>query len=479
MRRLPSASKLAKELLATGSGKKKVGLSADYLLAHREDLKKYRTVEALVLSEDPGAQRLRSGVEYHLVQIRSVLARALWSRQLFIGVTVLDDLLFYAFAHSPAENPLESAIGSIRDHGLHHPGLIIYPVHSFGLLGAGFLHHFTDSRLDYTSSSFGIALTPQTNSLKDTLQFFERAGTALGVRRRIPLDLIVHWHRSRGIEWLKRNPLLVVRAQAFPGSYYENQFLLLTKLRTTTAVLSMLASIQPDNGDDDSRMRSSSKLNNWQTLDIHHYLVLYASPRSRSTLEGDCVPMNVTSTALAEISDLSFDLDPTYWQRQPEVADRIFKAASLVQDGYLMHSFGAGKESATGRLYRKFFHSLSFFRRSFQRADEDWSSIIALAIAFEMIFTDQYRGGVKERIVRRAELVFAAASDGPILAESVDALYRARGGIVHSGATNREHDLRPARRAFVMAFVELVERMGRKLPTSQTPIKDLCGDTLL
>ena len=218
MKRLPPARALAKELLAIGSGKKNLGLSADYLLAHRGELKRYQTVEALVISEDPADQRLRSGIEYHLVRIRSALARALWSRQLFIGVTVLDDLLYYAFAHSSAAIPLEHAIGSIRDHGLHHPGLIVYPVHSFGLLGAGFLHHFTDCRLDYTSDAFGIALTPQTNSLKDTLRFLERVGAALGVRRRIPSDLIVHWYRSRGAEWLKSNPLLVVRATPFKVS---------------------------------------------------------------------------------------------------------------------------------------------------------------------------------------------------------------------------------------------------------------------
>lgn len=230
---------------------------------------------------------------------------------------------------------------------------------------------------------------------------------------------------------------VVVRAQAFPGAYYENQFLLLTKLRATTATLSMLASIQSSVGEGTARMWSSSKLNNWQTRDISHYLVLYASPQHKDRLEGDCVPMNVKSSALAEISDLSFDLDPGYWKRKSEIAGRIFRAVSSVQDGYIQHSFGAEKESAEGRLYRKLFHSLSFFRRSFQRVDEDWSSVIALAIGFEMILTDAYGKKVKDRIVRRVKLLLKGTSGGPKLSESVDALYCARGGIVHAGTTNR------------------------------------------
>ena len=461
------------------SGSKTVADSAAYLLTNRAALRKYEDVESLVLAEDPGDANLRHGAEFHLMKARSALARQLWSRQLFIGVTVLDNLLFHSFVHHDTDRPIERVIDLIRDHGLHHPGLVIFPVHSFGLLGAGLLHWRTDARLDFTASRFGLSLSPQTNSLKETLRYLDRARSALQVRRTIPIDLIEHWHRSRATQWLTHNPLLVATVQSFPGAYYENQHLILTRLQAACALLSMLAALQPPPSTTGASLFSSSQLNNFQTLDIQHYIVLYAHPNNRRVLNGDCVPMNVNPVALAELSDLEIDLDPTYWSRPRPESERIFSAIVAVHRGYLRHSFGAERNTASGRVFRKLFQSLSFFRRSFHAADgHHWSGVVALAVAFEMMLTDHYAPGVSARIVRRARLLLAHEPDSASLVSAVDVLYDARSKIVHAGATDLATDLSQARKAFALAFARISERLHGARINSASPMQALCGDPL-
>ena len=74
-------------------------------------------------------------------------------------------------------------------------------------------------------------------------------------------------------------------------------------------------------------------VNNFQTLDIKHYVVLFAHPKNRAVLIGDCVPMHLNPAALAEVSQLGFDLDPRYWRRRSTDANRIFEATAAVHGG--------------------------------------------------------------------------------------------------------------------------------------------------
>jgi hypothetical protein len=478
-KRLPSAKKLAAEVLAHKNGAQSLASSVAFLLAKRGEMKAFRSIEHFVTA-DP-AERIPShgGCEHHLLLLRAQLARELWSRQLFIGVSVLDDLLFYAVAHDAATDPVLRVLELIRDEGLHHPGLVIFPIHSFGMLAAGFLHWFTSTRVDYTSHDFGIALTPQTNDMRKTLRFLDRARLAFGVAKPVNEELIEHWYRSRSAYWLTSNPLFLVKTQSFPGGYYENQFLLLSKLRTSAAMVSMLACLQPEQDPDaegSERLLSSSTINNFQTLDFRHYIVLHNAPRKR-LLDGDCVPMHLRAPALAEVSDLGIELDPRFWRRRHAMAARIHKAVSLVHAGYLKHSMGRSTNSTLARVYRKLYEALVFFRRSFHKTDDDWGAIISLAIAFEMSLTDSYAAGVHERIVRRTKLLLRGVPGTRRYVQSVRDLYSARGGVVHSGSTTTPVNIGIARRAFVAMFVALSEQLNQLKPSSTAPMRDLAGDT--
>ncbi len=477
--KLPTAKKLAADILAYKAGKVSIAGSVQFLLSNRSELAGFVGVEHFATAEGEDRIHKHSGCDHHFLVVRAQLARELWSRQIFVGVSILDELLFNAVAHGTTSDPILEVLERVRSSGLHHPGLVIFPVHSLGMLGVGWIRATTDASVEYISPDFGVAVSPQTNSFDDTVAFLDRARKAFGVKKAVDKELMEHWLGSRSAHWLTSNPLLVVRTQSFPGSYYENQSLILSKLRASTAMISMLACLQPDAGDTSTgglALLSSSQINNFQTLDLKHYIVLFSAP-SRKRLAGDCVPIFVRTPALTEISDLGIELDPRFWKRRRASAVAIDEAVRVVHAGYLKHSMGHTGNSVRGRACRKLFEALVFFRRAFHRTDNQWAGIISMAIAFEMILTDSYAKGVTARIIRRSKLCLRGVHGARKYAAAVKELYEARGAVVHSGSTSAKVDLAIVRQAFVHTFVALARRVETLSPNSVSPMADLCGDT--
>ncbi len=318
---------------------------------------------------------------HHLTVIRSAVARVLWTRQLFIGYSVLDELIFGAARRGDPEGPVLSVFRTIVERGLYHPGLVVYPLHGFGVLGAGFVHALTREHISLLSNEFGFALTPQTNSMDKTIAFLDEARNELGIRKAVPEELLHHWERSRPARWMSRNPLLVARVSTIPGGYYENQFLLVGRLRVITTLLTMLSTLQRDEAARAESLFSSANVNNSETLDIKHYMVLSDVPVNEDALEGQFVPMNASPLTLAELSDLPVEFHADHWIENLDEARRVFSALENVYEQQLARSFGPESKGKEARVYRKLVRALTYFHRSFSKSHESWQSVVSLAVA--------------------------------------------------------------------------------------------------
>jgi hypothetical protein len=474
MRKLPSVKAMADAVMKTRRGGQSVSESVEFLLKNRADLEYFQDLEDYVFASGPTA-KYRGAFEHHALFVRQHLLKVLWSREIFIGPSVIDALLFQALAHRLTANPVRWVIEYIRDQGLHGPGLVVYPLHSVGVLGAGLFRWFTKADVRFIAPEFGLGLTPQTNHWERTWKFLDHARASLGVSRALPRELIEHWSRSRPIRWLTQNPVLVVLCRSFPGDYYENQALLIVKLQFATSLCFMLASLEPDAGLERRQITefSSSGINNFQTLDIRHYLVFHPSLRQRGRLSGDCVPIHGRPAALSDLSDLAIEIDPRYWRRSRWMASRVYAALGAAQTGYLKHRLGVGDGVVEGRIYRKLFDALLFFRRSFrpERPDE---CVVHLATAFETLVTDSYAAGVGKRLAERCASALRGVPGRKAMVAAVEALHEARSAIVHQGRHDMRHNLTLARRAFAHTFVGLTSRLGRLRTTSPDhPIEDL------
>jgi hypothetical protein len=449
--------------MATQYGRTSVSRSVAFLVDNRADLEGFEDVEDFVFSSGPVPQHHRAGFEHHLTVVRQSLARVLWSHGIFIGVSVLDSVLFHAVAHTPAESPVEWVIGYIRSQGLHGSGLVVHPLHSFGILGAGLFRWATRTQVHFISEAFGFGVTPQTNDWARSCDFMDTARAAFGISRTIPRELLEHWSRSRPIRWLTQNPLLIVKTRSFPGEYFENQSLLVLQLQFATSVCFMLASLQPGGIDTrrEAKAFSSSMVNNFQTLDLRHYLVFYGRGRRRQ-FSGQCVPIHARRGTLAELSDLAVEIDPRYWRGQRRAAAEIYAAVSTIQRGFLKFSIGRIPETVESRVYKKIFDALVFFRRSFRRSDRVDESCVNLAIAFETLLTDHFERGreaIPERLEGRVGKAIGGRRERRTMISAVSRLYEARSRVVHQGRRDVSADLDVCQRAFTLSLVGLARRL--------------------
>ena len=467
------------------SGRHSLAQSVKFVADHAQALSVYEFVDDLALDayeDDVPDRKLdrrdANALVHHLTIIRSAIARVVWTRQLFVGVSVLDQILFDAVRRRDSDGPIAAVFRTIVDRELYHPGIIVYPLHGFGVLRSGLVHAITGQHLTLLAEEFGFALTPQTNSINKTIDFLNECCIELGIRKAVPEELLEHWDRSRPAKWMSRNPLLVARTSTVPGDYYENQFLLAGRLRVVTTFLLMLSTLQTDESERAEVLFSSAMVNNQETLDIKHYMVLSDVPYNAEALEGQFVPMNASRLAMAELSDLPVEFHPDHWVENVDEARAVFRALDYLYEHELGSSFGPDADTRDARVYRKLARALVYFHRSFSESHERWQSVVSLAIAFETLLTDSFASGVRHRVVRRVSLLLRDDHDCTALSRSVERLYAVRGRLMHGEDVGDPGELLAAQHAFTRTFVVLIDRLPERLPSAwpDAPLRDICGD---
>jgi hypothetical protein len=383
--------------------------------------------------------------------------------------------LFEAVSTPGTSSPIDFALAKIADAGVHEPGMIVYPLHSFGVLGLGVANWGKKSIPYIDLPEAGISISIQTNSMMRTMDFLEHARNLFEITQKVPAEAVQH-HRRVALEWLERNQLLAVRVSAFSGYAYENQHLLTIKLEIATTLIFMLSVMEPSRDEELLRASSSSRINNWQTLDINHYLVLERTPKPAEDLSPRRVPMNVKRTELINLCDLQVDLDPAHWMTKPAILTDLVSCLETVERGFTRLSVDGKNNSVEARVYRKLFDSLGFFRRSFHSQAEKGEPEIFLATAFEMLLTDSYSSGVKARLLRRYNLATESIAGATAMAPVVELLYTRRSETVHEGKVDGQLDLRTAQKAFAYAFVGIVRALDKLPNRSSEPIAEILND---
>jgi hypothetical protein len=226
----------------------------------------------------------------------------------------------------------------------------------------------------------------------------------------------------------------------------------MARLQAATSVLGMVACFQPTREDDDARracLFDSSRVNNFESLDIGHYIVFYDNPSQPRALDSDCVPIHAAKGPIVELTELSIEIDPSYLPRRRVLFEEIETAVGVVYTGYLQHA-SAARVNAVTRAARRMFEALAYFRRSIQASRGERQTVVSLATAHEMLLTDSYAAGVTDRLARRVQLVLRGTPGTKRYQEAFRNLYGARGALVHSGAIGGAGvDLVTAQQGFV------------------------------
>jgi hypothetical protein len=453
--------------------------SEHFIRGKCRSLAAYEDVEELgfALAEDQPIE-LR-GVDYHFSRVRNALLKAFVSNRIFVGGTLLEELIFRAAKDPRTQDLFRSVVNQVFAIGIHGPGAVVVPIHSFGIAGFGFYRHYFKASVSIEFPEIGVAVSPQTNSINSTLSFLDSAARTLKLGQRVPHDSIRHYERSRPTAWLVRNPLLVLRIRGASGSHYENQRFLTTRIQIATSLIFMTAALTADYaGGAKNWFGSTSGISNLETLDIKHYVLLETGGRRGRKLRGLCVPIHIDAALLAELSELNIDLNLKALRiRRKSVASVVSVLAEL-EENYFRFLFEHKSKSMKVIVYRKIFDSLAYFRRSFRSAANPGEPIVNLAIAFEVLLTDNYAQGVKDRVVRRVRLALHGIRRNAAMRAEVTRLFEARGQVVHLGENSIQPNLQLARMAYVHSVIRVAQLAARKPGANATAqaIGEVLGD---
>ena len=457
---------------------KKLQAAQQYIFGKHNCLASFHDVESVVVDENLLTEKDRSGLLHHMLEMRAAMARILWQKEIFIGVSVLDELVFQA-AKDGSSTICGDVISRLSQVRADRPGFVLYPLHEFGLQVPPLLRKQSDLKDIALFKSGDFAVCSQSNSFDGTLEKLGRMTRSLRIPGKIDKSDLRHHVDAGSMAWFESNPLMLVKIFSHTGAYYENQFIYLLKLRIAASIVVMLHALDTERGETVKRFESSAAVNNFETLDIRHYLIAEAPLEGQNEITFRRVPMNVSALELARLSDLAVELSTRTLSsaRMRRFSDLVVPAAKIVEQGYFQHvNLGSGND-ARRRVYRRLVTALDWYRQSFGSRAREPEAIVSLAVAFETLLTDHFAAGVTDRVVRRVGLCLKDKQGVAGYKAAVRAISYARGEIVHTGHLTNQADIKRAQAAFARCFCKIANNVHVVSSGMNEPMRQVVGDT--
>jgi hypothetical protein len=442
MRDLPDASEFAQAAAAVEvDANLSLGMVVAAVVARRSEAGRFSSPEELGEAVGRGDKRARE-LEADVVSIRGALWKELIRAGVSVGIEALDEVLLARLQDLDDTDPLGSSVETLWEVAGDMRSLLVFPLHSLGVTPLEPLRG-PDLLLN---TEWELGVSSQTNDYKQTASLLEEVREKLGVAGPFPYEGLRHGWLSRHVEWLKRNPLLLMRIATPIGTRQLDSRVLLVRLRVTTAFLAMLSTFR--SGDVGFPALNSRAINNQQTLDIDNYVLV--TPE-HELAPATVVPIPDWRPELVELSDLEVRLHPEVWDGSREDAGRLYARCEEFYAGYLRHGIDPEADGAAPEYHRAF-EALAYFRRSFTR--RSWQRAISLALAFELLLADPRRGNTSKQIGKALRsLPDCSKAEQKRNRDAFVELYAARNELVHAGRQRIAYDVDVAREAFVAAFM--------------------------
>ncbi len=458
---------------------KKLKQAQEYLFKKHNLLATFNDLESVVLdTKKILTENDRSGLLHQILTMRAAMARVLWQNEIFIGVSVLDELVFQTVKDgSPTIcSDVLNHLGRVQ---ADRPGFVLYPLHEFGLEVPPLLRKQSNLKDIALFKKGDFAVCSQSNSFNGTCAKLDRMTRSLGIPGKIDKSDLRHHVDAGSMAWFESNPLMLVKIASQTGAYYENQFIYLLKLRIAASIVVMLHALDTEYADSIDRLQTSAAVNNFETLDIRHYLIAEAPIEGKNDITFRRVPMNVSALDLARLSDLAVALSTRTLStaRMRHFKNLVVPAAKIVEQGHFQHVNLWSGDDVRRRVFRRLVTALDWYRQSFGSRIRESEAIVSLAVAFETLLTDYYAPGVTERIIRRVGLCLRGMHGVSVYKAAVEAISHTRGEIVHTGQMTNQADIRRAQAAFARCFCMIANNVQVLSSGMAEPMRQIVGDT--
>jgi hypothetical protein len=167
---------------------KKTQHAAEIVHSRRAFIQQFADLEDFVLRGPEVDAQTAKAAEHNMRVVRAGLARILWKNDVFIGIDVIDNILFGLVKSGNGTDIVSEFLAWVQHRGFHRAGFLVYPLHSFGIQGLGFVSVFRKALPHLTLGKAGLAITAQTNSKEKTLAFLDNIRDAFGIKQKILLN---------------------------------------------------------------------------------------------------------------------------------------------------------------------------------------------------------------------------------------------------------------------------------------------------
>lgn len=339
----------------------------------------------------------------------------------YISSSGLDQIIFYCIQNSTVQDFINDVFNEIQLNNLTEKSIVIFPIHNFGFQFFGIKNIFDSSLTLLKYEDFQIST--QTNSIEKTKQLISDF-CLKHIGKQLNDGDLQHYYLSRSLKWLERNPLLLFSFNFSQLNPFENQAIILEKLAHITNQLYFVSVLRSENSDL-GRLFSTKMTNNWETLDLKHFLTINGFNQSML-----CKPIHYKYDLLFNEMHLNIDLlskttKIVKWERDAiKCLDKIFEG----NKNYLLTG------DINFKIYHKVSNSLKYFRRSVKAVNEE-DKIININIAIEALLLDN-EGDKHTKIFDRLEKSLKYYRSKAVSLEQVDKVIKERNNIVHNAEFN-------------------------------------------
>ncbi len=395
--------------------------SIQRLCRQKEYFKKFDSVDDWVVKEDENVVE-REG-EY-FSHIKNYIITKYKAQDIYLSSAVVDDIIFYCLQNSEIANFVNDVEDLIERSGLTKNSIVIFPLHDFGFQYAGLGNLINHSHVSLKYDNFQV--NSQSNSFNKTVSnitdYLEQI--KFPKRKKLDLDLFRHYYVSRNLKWFERNPLIFFHFKFSQVERYDNVAFILEKMSFITNKLYFLYTLRSEK-DKVGSLFSTTNSNNWETLDINHFLTI---SRTGANNQINCIPVHYKYSLLYEDMHMKIDLKA----KKKAVYQWEAKAIScidLLYDGY--RNYLLTKDKKYGMYYR-IASSLSYFRRSVKSVRRE-DKVININIAFETLLLDKQETQKRAKMLERIWKVLKGKINKKTNLKNIENAIEDRNLIIHNG----------------------------------------------
>lgn len=352
-----------------------------------------------------------------------------WRQQIFVSPSFVELVIFDALLNANASNLLAYINSAIKASGLTRDSVVIFPLHSFGFASRDF--QIYRRRHPAYAGGENFRLYSQSNSLDTTIDNIFNYLDAIKLPNRSKLDAetIRHYHRSRSMKWLEANPILISKFRFSQWPLRDNVSVIREQITFVATKVFFMKALLDARGLAIGKYPpfSTRNINNFQTLDIRHFLTVATAKGSAEFLS---IPIHARNTFIFDDTNLNFVLDMDA-HKGFRWGKRVFRAVDIVRAGAIQ--FRAAK-SAEFAKYAMLSNSLKYFRRAV-RAYNAEDRAVDLNTAFEIILLDKNDSNKHGRILDRSWSALRRTKIATMkaLQEQLGDLISERNAVIHNG----------------------------------------------